>query len=175
MFKSKYTKLKKRLHKYNPDDIDKFSLTGLENYCKCIRVIDGDTIDVIMEIPGFGARKLRIRLLGINTPEMKSKDLLELEYAKKSKQRLTELLCLQYNICYIKLHGDAMYNRYLGEVFMDKQSSINNESINNILLEEHLAFPYTNPHKKAIKFSKLHYWYMPFEKSLEKLEDNIKN
>ena len=52
-----------------------------EYKCKLLRVIDGDTVDVDIDL-GFGVwlRKQRIRLYGIDTPESRTRDLEEKKY-----------------------------------------------------------------------------------------------
>ena len=45
---------------------------------KCTRVVDGDTIDAQIDL-GFDVhKKIRIRMVGINTPESRTRDLEEL-------------------------------------------------------------------------------------------------
>ena len=44
---------------------------------KCLRVVDGDTLDATIDL-GFDTwKKIRIRLVGINTPESRTRDLEE--------------------------------------------------------------------------------------------------
>ena len=49
-----------------------------EYKCKLVRVIDGDTVDIDIDL-GFGVwlRKQRIRMYGIDTPESRTRDLEE--------------------------------------------------------------------------------------------------
>ena len=52
-----------------------------EYRCKIVRVVDGDTVDVDIDL-GFGVwmHKERIRLHGIDTPESRTRDLEEKKY-----------------------------------------------------------------------------------------------
>ena len=52
-----------------------------EYKCKIRKVVDGDTVDVDIDL-GFGVwlRKQRVRLVGIDTPESRTKDLEEKKY-----------------------------------------------------------------------------------------------
>ena len=52
-----------------------------EYKCKLVKVVDGDTIDVDIDL-GFGVwmRNQRIRLYGIDTPESRTYDKVEKEY-----------------------------------------------------------------------------------------------
>ena len=71
---------------------------------KLDRVIDGDTIDAEIDL-GFDIRtKKRIRFLGINTPESRTRDLEEKARGLAAKARVKELL---ENSTYIilKSHG----------------------------------------------------------------------
>ena len=58
-----------------------------------LRVVDGDTIDIDVDL-GFGVwlRKQRVRLMGIDTPESRTRNLAEKELGLASKARLEELL-----------------------------------------------------------------------------------
>ena len=58
------------------------------------RVIDGDTIDVTLDL-GFDVRlhKQRVRLAGIDTPESRTRNLEEKALGLKAKDRLIELCC----------------------------------------------------------------------------------
>lgn len=80
--------------------------------CTLVRVIDGDTIDVDIDL-GFNIilAKRRIRLMGIDTPESRTRNLEEKALGLKAKDRLKEL-------CGEKLQllsqGTDKYGRVLG-------------------------------------------------------------
>ena len=98
---------------------------------KVIRVIDGDTIDALIDI-GFSVWvKKRIRFYGINTPESRTKDLIEKQKGLASKQRLIELLESNENKFKIKSHGVGKYGRCLGELFIPGIENQLNESFYN--------------------------------------------
>ena len=52
-----------------------------EYRCKVVKIIDGDTVDVDIDL-GFGVwlKKERIRMFGIDTPESRTRDLEEKKY-----------------------------------------------------------------------------------------------
>ena len=54
--------------------------------CTILKVIDGDTVDVDIDL-GFGVwmRKERIRILGIDTPESRTRDKVEKVYGNLAK------------------------------------------------------------------------------------------
>ena len=60
--------------------------------CKVTRVVDGDTIDVNIDL-GFQIwHKARVRMLGIDTPESRTRRLDEKALGLASKARLKEML-----------------------------------------------------------------------------------
>ena len=60
--------------------------------CKVTRVVDGDTIDVNLDL-GFSIwHQARVRMLGIDTPESRTRNLEEKALGLASKARLKELL-----------------------------------------------------------------------------------
>lgn len=101
-----------------------------------VKVVDGDTVDVLIDL-GFSVyHKERVRLSGIDTPEMNSKNLTEKEIAKKAKSFLTVWLKDQKNLT-IKTYKDDKYGRLLGEIFGN-----GGVCINNLLMEKGLAWDY---------------------------------
>lgn len=114
-----------------------------EYSAKCDNVVDGDTVDLTVDL-GFGVfRKDRFRLNGLNAPELHSTDTKERESGKKSKTRL-EQLALGKTIT-VRTFQDKQekYGRYLAELWdmssTDKTQWVN---FNKILLDEGFAKPY---------------------------------
>ena len=102
-----------------------------------IKIIDGDTIDVLIDL-GFEIYvQKRVRLYGINTPEVRTRDLDEKEKGIAAKTRLEEL-CETNGDDYLvlKSYGVGKYGRVLGEIIK------NEDVINNILLAEGHAKKY---------------------------------
>lgn len=64
-----------------------------EYRCKVTRVIDGDTVDVDIDL-GFDIilRDERVRIMGIDTPESRTRDKVEKKFGLASKARLKELI-----------------------------------------------------------------------------------
>ena len=58
-----------------------------------IKVIDGDTVDVDIDL-GFGMwiKDERVRIMGIDTPESRTRDLVEKKFGLASKEKLKSLL-----------------------------------------------------------------------------------
>ena len=79
---------------------------------KIRRVIDGDTVDVDIDL-GFGIwlKDQRIRINGIDTPESRTRNLAEKALGLKAKERLKELCEGTFRI---KSLGKGKYGRILG-------------------------------------------------------------
>ena len=86
-----------------------------EYRCKIVKIIDGDTVDVDIDL-GFGVwlHKERIRLYGIDTPESRTRDLEEKKYGLAAKQFLTNMLDDSGGIK-LKSHGKGKFGRILGK------------------------------------------------------------
>ena len=85
---------------------------------KVIKVVDGDTIDVDIDL-GFGMtyRKQRVRMMGIDTPESRTRDLTEKKFGKASKKHLKKLLESGERISLIS-HDKGKFGRILGEIYI---------------------------------------------------------
>ena len=83
-----------------------------------VKVVDGDTIDVDIDL-GFGMvyKKQRVRMKGIDTPESRTRDLVEKKFGKASKKHLKNLL---ESADYISLvsHDKGKFGRILGDIFL---------------------------------------------------------
>ena len=91
-----------------------------EYKAKITRVIDGDTVDAMIDL-GFSVhRKIRIRLHGINTPESRTKDLEEKERGLQAKNRLIGILEEYDYEVNLKSYGIGKFGRCLGELFYYK-------------------------------------------------------
>ena len=98
---------------------------------RVIKVYDGDSITVAARIPFLKNDTLyrfSIRLNRIDTPELKTSNLIEKEYAIKIREKLSEkIMNKMVNINILKTDK---YGRYLAEVSY-KKLNINNWLINN--------------------------------------------
>ncbi len=110
-----------------------------EYRAKLLRVIDGDTIDAMMDL-GFDTWvKKRIRLYGINTPEVRTRDLEEKKAGIEAKERLEYLLDSVDGKFMVVSRGVGKYGRCLGELLIGEYGEIH---INKLLLSEGLAEEY---------------------------------
>lgn len=106
-----------------------------------LAVIDGDTLDLAIDLGFDLTRKIRIRLNGINTPELNSKDPTEVTKAKEAKTFVQNLLPMG-KVIYIQTFKDKTekYGRYLCEVYFDE--GLTGKSLNQQLIDQNLAEVY---------------------------------
>ena len=97
---------------------------------KLNRVVDGDTIDALVDL-GFNTwKKVRIRMMGIDAPESRTRDLEEKKLGLAAKARLNELIESNDFLFILKSHGVGKFGRCLGEIFIEEEISINQTLIN---------------------------------------------
>jgi micrococcal nuclease len=109
-----------------------------------LKVIDGDTVDAEIDL-GFDVKvKKRIRFMGINTPESRTRDLEEKARGLAAKDRVKQLLDGCDNI-QLNSHGVGKFGRCLGEILLDRvdgQEKLTLESLNKLLISEGHAVEY---------------------------------
>tara|TARA_Y100001937_G_C6988356_1_gene270924 strand:+ start:263 stop:637 length:375 start_codon:yes stop_codon:yes gene_type:complete len=107
------------------------------------RVVDGDTIDVTLDL-GFSVKlhKQRCRLMGIDTPESRTRDLKEKALGKAAAARLAEL-CAEKLV--IKSAGIDKYGRILATPYTK-----DGEDICAILIKEGHAVEYFGGKKTKV-------------------------
>ena len=118
---------------------------------KLDRVVDGDTVDALIDV-GFDIWfKKRIRFMGLDTWESRTRDLEEKKKGLAAKARTKELLekvSSKSGYFRLKSHGLAKYGRVLGEIFiMDKDGK--QWSVNETLITEGHAYVYDGGKKKV--------------------------
>ena len=103
-------------------------------------VVDGDTIDVLIDL-GFDILfASRVRLAGIDTPESRTKDLREKALGLESKEYLKKHLkdAKSVVIKTEKMDSSEKYGRILGWVYVDG----NTESLNDKMINDGYAWGY---------------------------------
>ena len=123
-----------------------------EYKCKIVRVIDGDTADVDIDL-GFGVwlKKQRIRFYGIDTPESRTSDDVEKIYGKAASAFVESYLPVN-SVQTLITHKDAVgkYGRILGQ-FKCYDSEIDAWIIlNDLMIEKHHAVAYHGQSKEDI-------------------------
>jgi|TARA_R100000084_G_C4530468_1_gene90942 micrococcal nuclease len=112
---------------------------------KLDRVIDGDTIDVNMDLGFDISVHKRIRLAGIDTPESRTRDLEEKKRGLASKARLIELL--DKGDLVVESTDVGKYGRVLGVLHIYPEDNLP-FNINEKLVEEGYAVEYHGGKKK---------------------------
>lgn len=100
---------------------------------KLERVIDGDTVDAMVDL-GFSTwKKVRIRFYGIDTYESRTTDLEEKEKGLLAKQRVIDILNENNNEFTLVSHGVDKYGRSLGEIYVE---TLGETSLQKLLISE---------------------------------------
>lgn len=129
----------KRLEKIDCSKIKKFSFEGIKTYAKVAKIYDPDTITIVFEYLGEPT-KINIRLDGIDSPELKSKNSNESNACKKGIEKMKELI--ENKIIIISLLKYDKYGRILANI--DTLEPINDgiTNINKFLIKYNYARKY---------------------------------
>ena len=100
---------------------------------KLDRVIDGDTVDAMIDLGFSTHRSIRIRFHGINTPESRTRDKSEKKRGLASKARLGEILEADDNQFVVQSLGVGKYGRCLGILYTE---SLGDTSVQQTLIDE---------------------------------------
>ena len=120
-----------------------------EYRCKITRVVDGDTVDVDIDL-GFGVwlHKERVRIYGIDTPESRTRDLEEKKYGLAAKEFVKEFVRDKGGSNIVlrtrKYDAKGKFGRILGDIIVD------NVSMSDTMIKEHHAVPYYGQSKEEI-------------------------
>ena len=111
-----------------------------------LKVVDGDTIDVVIDLGFDISYTSRVRLAGIDTPESRTTDAREKilglevkEYLKKALEGATDIV-----IRTEKVDSSEKYGRILGWLFVNKETG----SLNMQLVNKGYAWSYDGGTKK---------------------------
>jgi len=118
-----------------------------EYSCKVDRVVDGDTIDVVLNL-GFDIMfKSRVRLYGIDTPESRTRDLDEKARGKMASAFLKEAVENGSKVIIQTKLKDSRgkYGRVLGNVVVDGLN------INEAMIKKFLAVAYFGQSKDDVE------------------------
>ncbi len=125
----------------NWDDVNNnvkiFSFEGRVCECKVVSVYDGDTVKLVFPLTDKEPDHLykwNCRLINVDTPELRTRNLKEKEFGKKVRDILREKILNK--VIKVKCLDFDKYGRLLVELFMGE------ESINNWLIENEYAKKY---------------------------------
>ena len=96
---------------------------------KCIRVIDGDTIVAEVDLGFDTFKKVKVRLMGIDAPETRTRDLEEKKRGFAAKEYLEDVFATSKDFVLVSNKVDK-YGRCLGTIFVG-EININEEMIEN--------------------------------------------
>jgi micrococcal nuclease len=122
-----------------------------EYRCKINRVVDGDTVDVDIDL-GFGVilADERVRIMGIDTPESRTSDKVEKIFGLAAKERLKELLGKEAILrTEINKDGEDMKGKF-GRVLGDFLTP-DGERVTKILVNEGHAVRYHGQNKADVQ------------------------
>ena len=119
-----------------------------EYNCKVVRVIDGDTVDVDIDL-GFDVwlTKQRIRLFGVDTPESRTRDMVEKKFGIMAKNFVKgRLPVASMQILRTRLDDSrGKFGRILGEFVME------DTTLNQLLIITNNGVPYFGQSKEEIE------------------------
>jgi len=124
--------------------------------CKVVKVVDGDTVDVDIDL-GFGIwmRNERVRIMGIDTPESRTRDLVEKKFGLAAKDRLIQLLGEKPVLrTQIAKNGEDMkgkFGRILGDFDVYDAKTDSWRPVTKVMIEEGHAVDYYGGSKEEIQ------------------------
>lgn len=101
-----------------------------------VKIVDGDTVDVVIDLGFDITRKERVRLNGIDTPETLTKDEVEKKYGLEAKTFVQKWFSEQGEIL-IRTYKDDKYGRTLGDFYGQGE-----KTLNTLLVEQGFAWVY---------------------------------
>jgi len=116
-----------------------------EYNCEVKRVVDGDTVDVVIDLGFDIAYSSRVRLFGIDTPESRTRDKDEKARGLISKDFLKSYLDKGGVVIRTRKDKKGKFGRVLGEMVVE---DIN---INELMIKEHHAVKYHGQSKDDIE------------------------
>jgi len=124
-----------------------------EYKAKVTRCVDGDTVDVRIDVGFDILYSSRVRLFGIDTPESRTRDKIEKKFGLLAKEYLKDFIKETGKDLIIKTRkdGKGKYGRILGELFKQGEE----KSINTIMVEKGYAVAYYGQSKKDIEEEQL--------------------
>jgi len=136
-----------------------------EYNCEVTRVVDGDTVDVIIDLGFDISYSSRVRLYGIDTPESRTRDKDEKARGLISKDFLKSYLDKGGVVIRTRKDKKGKFGRILGEMIVD------DTNINELMIEEYHAVKYHGQSKDDIEAEHL----VNRQKLIERGEFNPEN
>ena len=121
-----------------------------EYNCKIVKVVDGDTVDVDIDL-GFGVwmRNERVRLYGIDAPESRTSDKEEKKYGLASKKYVQDTMPLDSTQTLRTMKdGVGKYGRILGVFVLP---DYDNQRLDEMMIKNYHAVDYHGQSKDDIQ------------------------
>lgn len=136
----------------SPECTFKYRVSSLE------KVVDGDTIDVNIDLGFDVCTKQRVRLLGIDTPESRTSDAEEKEFGLLSKKKLKEWCMkavasdkddIEIELRCPEADSRGKFGRVLAEVWVSEDGEWTN--VNKWMCDNGYAVPYAAQNKSEVE------------------------
>jgi len=102
------------------------------------RIVDGDTIDISIDLGFDLTKKERVRLAGIDTPEKRTKNQKEKEMGYQATEFL-EMHLMEATKLTVRTEKDGKFGRMLGWLYKTDKDTM---SINQIMIDKGYAWAY---------------------------------
>lgn len=122
------------------------------------KIVDGDTIDVVIDLGFDVCTRQRVRLLGIDTPESRTSDKEEKKYGLLSKKKLKEWCMkavesdkddIEIELRCPEADSRGKFGRVLAEVWVREGDTWTN--VNQWLIDNHYAVAYVGQNKADVE------------------------
>ena len=117
---------------------------------KVVKVVDGDTLDLEIDLGFSLTKKERCRVAGIDTPECRTRDREEKQYGMAAKVYMAGMLKNATNLR-VKTEKDGKYGRMLGWIYCDEYE----ESLNERMVMDGYAWSYDGGTKRIFGVDKV--------------------
>jgi micrococcal nuclease len=121
-----------------------------EYNCKIVKVVDGDTVDVDIDL-GFGVwmKNERVRLYGIDAPESRTRDKEEKKYGLASKKYVQDHMPVNSKQTLRTIKDNVgKFGRVLGVFVLPEH---NNQRLDEMMIKNHHAVEYYGQSKEEIQ------------------------
>jgi endonuclease YncB( thermonuclease family) len=138
--------------------VQDISIRNFKTWAKIVYAYDGDSCHIVIKYRDDPTHlgkliKLKCRVHGIDTPELRTKNPLEKEHAIRARDRFIELIKDRLIWVNVLNDDDDKYGRYLVKFFMDSDEEF---PIDKILIAENYGYEYYGDKKKEFEE-----WYEP--------------
>jgi micrococcal nuclease len=116
---------------------------------KCVKVYDGDTFHLGTILPEpYGATRFCVRLLGVDTPELRTKNPAEKSLAREARQIVKEYILNK--MVKVKVSGYDKYGRLLARIVIP-----DGRDLSQCLIDERVAIYYDGGKKNVTSWESL--------------------